>query len=177
MNLRETIVPKSDQLNADDLLTGPITVMVTDIKQGSRDQPVSLFIDGGLQPFKPCKSMRRVLIMAWGDNGQDWLGRSMRLYCDPEVKFGGQEVGGIRISHLSHLERSLSMMLTKTRGKKAKYAVEPLEVCSDEFLARIKATGSLEELNQLRGIIRLMSATDIATITPVFAETKTALEA
>lgn len=125
-DLAATIVPKSDQLNADDLLTGPLTVTVTGVSaHDAADQPISVHIEGH-RPYKPCKSMRRVLITAWGVDGRAWAGRSMTLYCDPEVMFGGVKVGGIRISHLSHIDRELAMSLTATRGKKANYKVKPL---------------------------------------------------
>lgn len=125
-SLADTIVPKSDQLNADDLLTGPITVKVESVKRGDKEQPVVIGIDGGRQPYKPCKSMRRVLIAAWGDKGSDWVGKSMTLYCDPGVVFGGVKVGGIRISHLSHIDSDRVFMLTATRGKKAEFTVKRL---------------------------------------------------
>jgi len=126
-NLADTVAPKSDQLNADDLLTGPITVTVIDVKRGPKDQPVWIVIDGGRQPYKPCKSMRRVMIQAWGANGKDWVGRSMTLFCDPSVKFGGVALGGIRISHMSHITGTLDMMLTVTRGRKNQFKVHPLK--------------------------------------------------
>jgi len=51
----------------------------------------------------------------------------MRLYRDPKVKFGGMEVGGIRISHASHIDGPKTFPLTATRGRKAPYTVKPLE--------------------------------------------------
>ena len=75
-------------------------------------------------PYKPCLSMRRVLIAAWGDDARVWVGRSLTLYCDPSVKFGGVALGGIRISHLSHIARDMSLMLTTTRAKRAAYSVK-----------------------------------------------------
>lgn len=122
-SLRDTITPKSDQLNADDLLAGPITVMITGVRRGSAEQPVDLLITGR-QPYKPCKSMRRALIAAWGDDGRAWVGRCMTLYADPEVKFGGVKVGGIRISHLSHIDRDLHLSLTATKGKRVPHTIE-----------------------------------------------------
>lgn len=130
-SLRDTIVPKSDQLNADDLLAGPITVKITGVHRGdTAEQPISIDIDGGHQPYKPCKTMRRVLIAAWGDDGREWPGRSMTLYCDPEIKFGGVKVGGIRISHMSNITSRMALMLTTTRSKRSEYIVEPL-ACFD----------------------------------------------
>lgn len=124
-NLRDTIVPKSDQLNADDLIAGSMTVKITGVKRGDAEQPVIVALENQ-RPYKPCKSMRRVLISAWGDDGSKWIGRSLTVYNDPEVKFGGVKVGGIRISHMSDISSDLVMSLTATRGKRAEYRVAKL---------------------------------------------------
>ena len=124
-SITDTIKPKSDQLNSDDLIAGPMTVTILGVRRGStREQPVIIDIDGGHMPYKPCLSMRRVLIAAWGDDARVWVGRSVTLYCDPSVKFGGVALGGIRISHLSNIARDMSLMLTTTRAKRAAYSVK-----------------------------------------------------
>jgi len=125
MSLRDTIAPKSDQLNYDDLIAGPITVAITNLKAGDEQQPVIVETDT-TRPYKPCKSMRRVLIAAWGDKGKDWIGKSITLYGEPSVRFGGVEVGGIRISHVSGIDKPLTLKLTTTRSKRADYTVQPL---------------------------------------------------
>lgn len=128
-DLRSTIVPKSDQLNAEQLLGGPMTITVTDVRTGSgEDQPVSIHYeaDNG-RPYKPCKTMRKVLILAWGHDGSEWAGKSMTLFHDPAVKFGGQSVGGIRISHVSHIERDIAVALTATKGKKTLHTIKALK--------------------------------------------------
>lgn len=145
--LRDTIVPKSDQLNADDLLAGPITVSVVGVKRGdTAEQPISIEIDGGRQPYKPCKSMRRVMITAWGDDGRKWIGQSMTLYCDPDVKFGGVKVGGIRISHMTGIRGRVGVMLTTTRSKRAEYVVEELRAANDSPEKQIRAAATLDDL-------------------------------
>lgn len=124
------ITPKSDQLNADDLIGGPRTITVTKVSanQGSAEQPVSIYFDGDNgKPYKPCKSMRRVLVHIWGSDARNYIGRSMTLYCDPGVQFGGMKVGGIRISHMSHIDAEKTMALTATRSKRAPYTVHPLK--------------------------------------------------
>lgn len=133
-NLRDTIVAKSDQLNADDLLGGTKTITVAAVKRSnSPDQPVAVHFQGDDgKPYKPCKSMRKVLIFAWGENGADWVGRSMTLFNDPEVKFGGIKVGGIRISHLSHIERDIAISLTATKGKKAPITIKKLAAAKQQ---------------------------------------------
>ena len=128
-NMTKTVEPKSDQLNADDLIGGPLTFTISAISEGNTpEQPVDLHIDGA-RPYKPCKSMRRVLIACWGANGHDWVGRSMTLYCDTSVRFGGSAVGGIRISHLSDIDAAEKrILLTVTRSKRAEYIVKRLEI-------------------------------------------------
>lgn len=131
MSLRDTIIPKSDQLNYDDLIAGPLTVTVTGLGIGSPDQPVIVKIADAatgakLRDFKPCKSMRRVLIATWGDKGKDWIGQSATLYGDSTVKFGGQSVGGIRISHVTGIDAPMTIMLTTTRSKRAETIIRPL---------------------------------------------------
>jgi hypothetical protein len=136
----KSVEPKSDQLNADDLIAGPMVVKVVDVKKGTPDQPVVIEIDGGRQPYKPCKSMRRVLISVWGDTPKNWIGKSMRLYCDSDVRFGGMKVGGIRISHMTGIKSRQELMLTVTRGKRAAHVIEPLEVAAhatDDTSARV----------------------------------------
>jgi len=132
MDLSETIKPKSDQLNADDLLTGPITVTVTGITKGSAEQPVNIGISGGRQPFKPCKTMRRVLVLAWGADGASYVGRSMTLFRNPDVMYGGVRTGGIEISHLSNIDKPMKLMLTASRGKKKEHVIQPLAMTGQQ---------------------------------------------
>jgi hypothetical protein len=128
VDIRASIQARSDQLNADDLIGLPRTIRVTAVTAHSAEQPVAVHYEGGDgKPYLPCKSMRRVLVAAWGDRGADWVGRSMTVYNDPEVIFGGVKVGGIRISHLSHIEQPLSVLLTTTRSKRKPYSVKPLK--------------------------------------------------
>lgn len=128
VDLSKTIQAKSDQLNSDDLVGGGITVKITDITAGnSPEQPVSVHYEGDNgKPWKPCKTMRRVLVGAWGGDGKKYVGRHITLYRDASVKWAGAEVGGIRISHMSHIDKPVSMSLAQTRGKKTPYTVQPL---------------------------------------------------
>jgi hypothetical protein len=127
-DLRLTIAPKSDQMNSDDLIAGPRTITVTRVSLcGEAEQPVAINFDGDNgKPYKPCKSMRRVLVSLWGPDGNAYAGRSMTLYRDDKVQFGGLAVGGIRISHMSHIDRDMTMALTATRANRKPFTVRPL---------------------------------------------------
>lgn len=146
-DLRDTIVPKSDQINSEQLLAGPITITITSVERGNDEQPLVLHYDGeNGRPYKPGKSMRKVLIFAWGADGSQWVGKSMTLFCDPTVKYGGVAVGGIRISHLSDIERELSISLTATRGKKTPFIIRRLEAKPDPVAqARAALTAAAEQ--------------------------------
>lgn len=128
MDIGDTIAPRSDQANAEDFLTGPRTVTITGVKRGaSVEQPVEIELDEFPgRPFRPSKTVRRLLVAAWGPEASAYVGRRMTLYRDPAVKFGGMDVGGIRVSHLSHIDRPLTVALTVTRGRRQSYTVQPL---------------------------------------------------
>jgi hypothetical protein len=123
-----TVVPKSDQLNSDDLLAGPVLFNITGARLVQNpQQPVILTIDQDRQPFKPCLTMRRLIIELWGDNARLWVGRSLVLFCDKSVTFGKDWRGGIRISHMSHINGTQEVWLTTARGRKTKFVIEPLQ--------------------------------------------------
>lgn len=129
-DMRAVIVPKSDQINADDLLTGPMTITVAkvEIRPGT-EQPVSVrFENDNGKPYKPCKSMARVMVHCWGADANNYIGRSMTLYCDPKVMWAGMAVGGIRISHMTDIKGTQVMALTATKGNKKPFTVQPLKL-------------------------------------------------
>jgi len=152
MDITHTVEPRSDQLNFDDVAAVPMTITVESVKQGPPDQPVELHnVEHPGRPYKPGKSMRRLLIAAWGTDASAYIGRRVTLYGDPTIRFGKDAVGGIRISHLSHIAEPLTVALTVTRGKRAPFTVQPLAPEFDEsavadLLAEIAAADSLPTL-------------------------------
>ena len=127
MDLTESIAPKSDQLNAEDLLSGPRTFTIEKVEKGTAEQPVNVhLVEFPGRPFKPSKTVRRIMVAAWGKDSAAYTGHRMTLYRDPAVKFGGMDVGGIRVSHMSGITKRIVVALTVTRGKRAPYTVEPL---------------------------------------------------
>lgn len=127
MDISETLAPKSDQQNFDDYLTGPRTVTIAAVDVPGGDQPVKVeLVEYPGRPFKPNKSMRRVLASAWGPESSAWIGRRLTLVGNPKVVYGGKAVGGIEIAAMSHLDKRLTLSLTETRGKKRSFTVDPL---------------------------------------------------
>ena len=155
MDMHDTIIPKSDQLNADDLIGRELTIKITgvDIK-GGQEQPVSIHFEGDNgKPYKACKSMCRVMVTAWGADSKKYIGRSMTLYRDPKVKWGGMEVGGIRISHMSDIPEDMTMALTMTRANKKPFTVRP--IVADKPAAPLEhefALGNCATLDELAAV-------------------------
>ena len=94
-DISDTIIPKSDQLNADDLIGSPRIIVVVGVSRGNNESPLVIHYenDNG-RPYKPCKTMRKLLVAAWSSDGNQWVGRAMQLYNDPNVKWAGKAVGG-----------------------------------------------------------------------------------
>jgi hypothetical protein len=134
-DMRAVIIPKSDQINADDLLGGPITITITNVAiRPGTEQPVAISFEGDNgKPYRPCKSMCRVMVTCWGPDASKYVGRSMTLYCDPKILWGGMAVGGIRISHMTDIDAAHTMALTATKGSKKPFTVQPLAMAQQTW--------------------------------------------
>lgn len=151
MDIASTTAPKSDQQNYDDYIAGPKTVTVTEVRAGSVEQPVEIHLaEYPGRPFKPSKTARRVLVAAWGADASEYVGRRMTLYGDPTVKFGGATVGGIRISHLSHIDKPLTLSLTTTRGKRAPVTIQPLPDVDPAITRHLDAIANADSIDELK---------------------------
>lgn len=128
-DMRAVLMPKSDQINADDLVGGPITITIREVRiTAGQEQPVSIYFEGSDKAFRPCKTMGRALMEMWGPDAAKYIGHSLTLYRDPTVKFGKDAVGGVRISHATGITERKVMMLTATRGQRKPHAVLPLDL-------------------------------------------------
>ncbi|OCH80340.1 hypothetical protein A9310_21610 [Gordonia sp. UCD-TK1] len=150
MDMLKTIEADSTQVNADDLTEEPRIVTITGVSKGNAEQPVNFELaEFPGRAYRPCKSMRRVIVQAWGPDASVYVGRQLAIYNDRRVQWGGQAVGGVRIKAMSHIEKRLTLPLTVTRGKRAPYVVEPLKVSfkpiPESFGAKVKAGGLSSE--------------------------------
>ena len=128
-DMNSVIVAKSDQWNADDFASGPRTFTVegVSIKPGT-EQPVQIRLSGSDKFFRPCKTVSRILVAAWGADANVYRGRSLTLYTDPTVTWGGMKVGGIRVSHMTDLTAPLVIALQEKKGSRKMTTVQPLKV-------------------------------------------------
>jgi hypothetical protein len=133
-DIKAAIAPRSDQLNYVDFMAGPDTFTIErtedyrDEKGGTR---VAIhMVERPGRPFKPSATNLRLIAIGWGDDDTGWPGRRITLGGDPEVTFGREKVGGIRVLALSDIAQPYTAKLPITRGKKAEYRVERLDTAT-----------------------------------------------
>jgi len=126
IDISNTLIAKADQLNAVDL-TQPLTGKIVNVALNeSVEQPLSVWLDSFKQPWKPCKIVRRMLGRLWGTNAAEWKGRMVQLFNDPEVRYGPNKTGGIRISHVSHIDKPRAITLQVGRNKYQEFTINPM---------------------------------------------------
>lgn len=132
--------PRTDQINADTLISGPMTVTIKSVAiAGGTEQPVTMRLEQTPLFYRPCKSMSRLFVALWGPDAKEYVGRSLTLYRDSTVKWAGMEVGGIRISHMSHIDREHVMALTASKGSRKPFKVLPLRIDPTESREALQA--------------------------------------
>jgi len=161
-DMSATIVAKSDQINAVDLIGCERTYKIREvrIKEGD-DQPVSIFFEGEAKAFRPCKGVRRLLVHVWGLDASQYVGHSLTLFHDPKVTWAGKEEGGIRVSRMTGLTKKITFVMRISRAATRPYEVEPLAVqaqpdpdaamrdWADKFTARVATADTPDAVNAL----------------------------
>lgn len=133
-DMRAVIRPKSDQLNADDLIAGPLIIRITEarVNPDAREQPVTIRFEGDQgRPWKPCKGMSRLLVQLWGPDSATYTGKRLALYRDPDVKWAGEAVGGIRISHADDIDRETPFTVTLSKAQRKRITLKPMRDAPD----------------------------------------------
>jgi hypothetical protein len=178
MDLTAAIAPKSDQINAEDLLAGPRTFTISEVREGSAEQPVNVhLVESPGKPFRPSKTVLRIFVTAWGKDSSTFAGQRITLYRDPTVRFGGQDVGGIRVSHMSGITKPLKLALAVSKGKRSQYVVDPLPDAPapaqaaptvDELIDAAQKAGSDDELNRIaRKAVAALAGSDLDAVKSV----------
>lgn len=131
MDLTKALAPKTDQIDATDLIGKPpqIFTIVSVSENGTEladQQPVNIRLKETNLYYRPSKGMLRVLADNWGKNVADWVGRQIELYGDPDVYFGKEKRGGTRISRLSHITTTKKTLINPRGGRGAYWTAKPL---------------------------------------------------
>lgn len=161
-DMSATIVAKSDQINAADLIGKPRTVTIREVRiKAGDDQPVTIMIEGDTKAFRPCKGVRRLLVRVWGADANKYIGQSMTLFCDPKVTWAGKEEGGIRVSHMTGLKEKIIEFMRVSRAATRPYEILPLRfdapaktptdgarTWADGYIATVNQAQTAEQLDE-----------------------------
>lgn len=128
--MKITAEPRSDQWNADDFVGVKAKVFtIANVKAGSAEQKYDIELtEGEGRVWRPPITVIRIILDAWGDESDDWIGKRVALYREPSVTFGRETTGGIRISHMSDLPdgKPLVHKSTLSRGRRGEVTIKPL---------------------------------------------------
>lgn len=172
VDIRAATKPKSDQLNYETFLTGPQTFTVSKVTPGDRDHPVFIHMNEcPATPYKPSKGMLKCIAQpdGWGDKSSQWVGKSITLYGDPTVIYGGVEVGGIKVAALSDINSDYETLISARRGVRKPHLIKKIVIqmydeqkfvanlpawlkliadgkaTTDQIIARVEQSGALTE--------------------------------
>lgn len=172
VDIRAATKPKSDQLNYETFLTGPQTFTVSKVTPGDRDHPVFIHMNEcPATPYKPSKGMLKCIAQpdGWGDKSSQWVGKSITLYGDPTVIYGGVEVGGIKVAALSDINGDYETLISSRRGIRKPHLIKKIVIqmydeqkfvanlpawlkliedgkaTTDQIIARVEQSGALTE--------------------------------
>lgn len=172
VDIRAATKPKSDQLNYETFLTGPQTFIVSKVTPGDRDHPVFIHMNEcPATPYKPSKGMLKCIAQpdGWGDKSSQWVGKSITLYGDPTVIYGGVEVGGIKVAALSDINGDYETLISARRGVRKPHLIKKIVIqmydeqkfvanlpawlkliadgkaTTDQIIARVEQSGALTE--------------------------------
>lgn len=128
-DISHTLIAKSDQLNAADLVGSEklLTITRVDVK-GTSDVWVHYEGENG-RPWKTSLTARRILAALWGTDSSKWIGHTVAVHCDPTVIYAGEEVGGVRPHAATGIESKQSLKFKEKRGPKPKtFEIQPLRI-------------------------------------------------
>lgn len=172
VDIRAATKPKSDQLNYETFLNGPQTFTVSKVTPGDRDHPVFIHMNEcPATPYKPSKGMLKCIAQpdGWGDKSSQWVGKSITLYGDPTVIYGGVEVGGIKVAALSDINGDYETLISARRGVRKPHLIKKIVIqmyddqkfvanlpawlkliadgkaTTDQIIARVEQSGALTE--------------------------------
>lgn len=158
-NIAHTLVAKSDQLNAADLIGGEKLLKITsvDVKSAS---DVWVHYDGeNGRPWKTSLTARRILARLWTEESDNWIGHTVAVHCDPTVVYAGEEVGGIRPHAATGIDSERVIKLKERRGPKPKtFKIVPLRLDSSPQAKPTRIEFSME--TYARAIEKIISESE-----------------
>lgn len=152
MDITDALAPKSDQLDAIELVQPRTFTIDNGSRLGNREGQTVLEIRLVDFPrvWRPSKGMLDVIVAIWGTNAAQWVGNSITLYNDREVTFGKEKTGGVRIQAMSGIDAPTKVEIRGPgrNARKINWNVQPITPAVDmkSHLDAIQQATNLDDL-------------------------------
>lgn len=139
--LQQALAPRSDQLNGDDLIVSNMTIVISKvtINLGSEQKIIINYQNDNGKPWKPSKGMGRVLTEILGGDPDQWIGQTVELFRNKEIRFGKEKCGGIQIAGMSAVRNVTTLLITTAKGKKSSITIQPIAAAGNQAQQRVPA--------------------------------------
>jgi hypothetical protein len=129
MDITDALAPVSDQLDAIELAAPRTFTIDTGSRLGQREGKTvaEIRLVDFPRVWRPSKGMLDALVGAWKTtDATQWVGHSLTLYNDTEVMFGREKTGGVRVSHVSHIDKPMTVTIRAGSGRTKPWRLQPL---------------------------------------------------
>ena len=156
MDITDALAPKSDQLDAVELVAPRTFTIDEGSRLATRDgfPVVEVKLVGFDRVWRPSKGMLDAIVAIWGTNAREWAGQSVTLYNDPEVTFGKDKVGGIRISAMTGIAKPTTVQIRGRGqgGRKVPWRIQPLKDAPKPTGPTLEQVAACDDTEQLRSM-------------------------
>lgn len=158
VDISQSLLAKSDQLNAADLID-PIAIQIDKVNYDpDRVQPLWIYYNKLENPWKPSKGMRKIIASdaILGLETDNWTGARLRIFRESSVKYAGKAVGGVEISEFDGITSKKSFPVrTAKMGTKA-IDINPLVLSEKEitFFENLYGAGD-ENINSTNSTVNV----------------------
>ena len=152
MDITDALAPASDQLDAVELAEPRTFTIDTGSRLGKRENRTvaEIRLVGFDRVWRPSKGMLDLLAACWGTDGSKWVGHRVTVYNDRSVSFGKEKTGGVRISHLSHIDGPRDVQIRANgAGRMQSWHVEPLTEPASPTAADVAACTDIPTLRDM----------------------------
>jgi len=130
VDITDALAPKSDQLDAVELVAPRTFTIDTGSRLGNREGQavVEVRLVDFPRVWRPSKGMLDAIVAVWGTNAKEWAGNQITLYNDRDVTFGKDKVGGIRIAAMTGIDKPTTVQI-RGRGQGARkqpWRIDPI---------------------------------------------------
>lgn len=117
---------------------------------------IKIFLKGEDLPYIPCLTVRRKLSHCGIVKATDVPGVHVRLYVEPDVHFGKEKVGGVRLSAISSINEKIEVYLQDRQKKKRRWIIQPLKIEEQDIEEEKKIDWALD-IDRCASVVDLRS--------------------